>query len=588
MLKFRFYFFQLIACIVPFCATAGFKVKDSATVFNSLDSLYKIEGENNPSKGLSISQRQLEIAKLLANDTLIVKAGINKAECLAILGVLDRSLSAYFDALHIAERVNEVAFEAKILYRMGMVYQTLGDYKQSNEFLERSKALYIRSHHGSDTIIANYELGFNCLATQEHQKGISIIENNLKAAKQINDQTKIVLGLDNLSNIYFDMGKNEQSLAYLLDMLNYPEGFQSNYRKTAVNEHIAELYVAMKQWTPARKYLAETFKYATAINSNDWLFEYYKLLAVVEESTGNFKKALDAHKTYLALKDSVFRKEYDNKIAAMTSVYELDKKQNQITLLEKDKAIAVEKLRQRVWQRNAIIVSSVLLLALIVSGLLTWLQRKTKNMQIAFSRSLISNQEAERQRISRELHDSVGQNILFIKNQLARQPASEQLAPVMEAIAATIDDVRNLSKDLYPNQLEKYGLAAAVDALAEKVSEATGIFVSSDLEEIEPLLSKEAKINFYRVIQECINNVIKHAGAKAVRITGEHTGSKILLTIIDNGKGFDKKILEEKAQRSFGLLNMEERAKMLNGKMDLETSDAGTKITITIPKNHEV
>jgi signal transduction histidine kinase len=153
----------------------------------------------------------------------------------------------------------------------------------------------------------------------------------------------------------------------------------------------------------------------------------------------------------------------------------------------------------------------------------------------------------------------------------------------METITHTMDDIRALSKDLYPNQLEKYGLAAAVDALCEKVAAATGIFVSSDLQEIEPLLGREAVINCYRIIQESLNNIIKHAGATAVRITGTSSDAGLLLCIMDNGSGFDTNALERKSQTSFGLLNMEERAKMLGGKMELQSNKTGTRIYITLP-----
>jgi signal transduction histidine kinase len=155
---------------------------------------------------------------------------------------------------------------------------------------------------------------------------------------------------------------------------------------------------------------------------------------------------------------------------------------------------------------------------------------------------------------------------------------------LMSSVDETLEEVRNISKDLYPNQLEKYGLIAAVDALAEKVKESSNVFVSFDLDAIDKNISADKQINFYRIIQECITNALKHAEASALRITASQMNGNLELVIQDNGKGFDKEILSKKAQLSFGLLNLEERVKHLKGKLILETSPGkGTKYIFSIP-----
>jgi signal transduction histidine kinase len=176
----------------------------------------------------------------------------------------------------------------------------------------------------------------------------------------------------------------------------------------------------------------------------------------------------------------------------------------------------------------------------------------------------------------------VGQNILFIKNQLNSNNRDEIL--LNKSIDDALDEVRNISKDLYPNQLEKYGLSSAVDALAMQINSSTGIFVSSDIQGIDDVLNKNVQINFYRIIQEFVNNTLKHANATAIRITTEHTDKEIILTVQDNGSGFDKAILEAKANKSSGMLNLEERIKMLKGKVDFETEiGKGTKAIFRVP-----
>jgi signal transduction histidine kinase len=270
-------------------------------------------------------------------------------------------------------------------------------------------------------------------------------------------------------------------------------------------------------------------------------------------------------------------------MSAMSTQYELDSKEKTISLLERDKQIQESHLRQQRTERNAIGLIAVLLVAIIWLVIRFRHQRKAEALQEAFSQELIMNQENERRRISRELHDSVGQNILFIKNQLQRQP-QDRPEQLMDSIDAALEEVRNISKALYPNQLEKYGLESAVDALCELTRESSGIFVSHDLSGIDEKLSRDARINFYRIIQECLSNTLKHAEATAVRISTTILPNKVELVVQDNGKGFDKSILERKSQRSFGMINLEERVKMLKGKFDLETAaNKGTKMTFLFP-----
>lgn len=181
------------------------------------------------------------------------------------------------------------------------------------------------------------------------------------------------------------------------------------------------------------------------------------------------------------------------------------------------------------------------------------------------------------------LHDSVGQNILFIKNYIHKHGLNTP--QLDQSIDQSLEEVRNISKDLYPNQLNQYGLGTAVEALCDKVRESTNVFVSSDIQLPEDqMVSKELKINLYRIIQECISNSIKHAAATSIRITGQMIQDRFHLMVQDNGRGFDAELLHNKAATSFGLLNMQERARILSGIFKIESTPGhGTKNQIIVP-----
>jgi signal transduction histidine kinase len=551
--------------------------------FVHLDSVFSATLTNDHVKSLQLSREQMAIARSLKQDSFLMRALINEGSALSTLGIFDSSLKDLYAALKLAETANNLKIKKSACSYIASIYQSMDDPRQSLEFYLKGKAAALQLLPLEDTLKINSEIGFELVAVGERQKGIDLIKQTLQTARQTGNQEQVVWGLDNLANVYADMGENRIALEYQLESLRNPEGLKDNLIKTGLNEHLSEIYVKLREWDNAQKYQKEALKYSRLIGSNDWLFECYKLQAMIDEGRGDYKSALKNHQVYVELKDSVYQQQYNVKMAAMSSLYELENKEKTISLLEKDKQLAAIELEK---QRTRALV--LILILLIGSGFLFLYlrirhQKKINGIREAFSQDLIRTQEAERQRISRELHDSVGQNILFVKNQLQKQGIAGS-GDLLLSMDHALEEVRNISKDLYPNQLEKYGLASAVDALAETTSESTGIFVSHDLEGIDEKLNKEARINCYRIIQECLSNALKHAEATAIRITSELMGDRIQLIVQDNGKGFDKSILEKKAHRSFGMINMEERVKMLRGKFDLETGmQKGTKLTFQIP-----
>lgn len=203
-------------------------------------------------------------------------------------------------------------------------------------------------------------------------------------------------------------------------------------------------------------------------------------------------------------------------------------------------------------------------------------QRKKKIEQKKYTMALLEAQEKDRKRVSKELHDGVGQKLLLIKNSLTLNPTKTS-----GLVDSTIEDIRSISRNLHPMQLEKFGLTKAIENMVEDLNELTSIFFSDEIDNIDDFFPKEKEIYLYRIIQECINNIIKHSDATAARIIAKKEGNKVIVTIQDNGKGFN---LDEslKKQKSFGLKSLQERVDFLKGKIIFNTEEnKGTIVTIT-------
>ena len=208
-----------------------------------------------------------------------------------------------------------------------------------------------------------------------------------------------------------------------------------------------------------------------------------------------------------------------------------------------------------------------------------------KANQERFSRQLLDTQESERKRIARELHDSLGQNLLVIKNgliQLDGQEGNGKVEQLADITDQALTEVREISADLHPYQLDRLGLNKTIAGMVRRVSESSGIILNFESDELRKKLSKKVEINLYRVIQEAVNNIIKHSGASEGKITIALKDEKVNIDIKDNGQGF---VVGQKSKTGgLGLTGMAERLKIIDGELKITSAPGeGSLIEIFAP-----
>jgi two-component system sensor histidine kinase UhpB len=232
--------------------------------------------------------------------------------------------------------------------------------------------------------------------------------------------------------------------------------------------------------------------------------------------------------------------------------------------------------------------------ALALNAMLDHVQQYEDRVQ-DLSASVMRAQEDERARIARELHDQIGQALTFLLVRLKIIEASPQAVAVQSdlqdlraAVSDAIDQVRRLALDLRPPALDQLGLLPALRALARDFSERTRSAVQIDLPEDAPELPLERATAIYRVVQESLTNIAKHAEAKAVTVSMRLVEGAIELHIADDGRGFDLRAVRMSERRKegpgLGLFGMEERVRLLGGTLTIETQPGdGTLVHAVIP-----
>ncbi len=211
----------------------------------------------------------------------------------------------------------------------------------------------------------------------------------------------------------------------------------------------------------------------------------------------------------------------------------------------------------------------------------------------SLSRRLIESEETERRRISRELHDQTGQSLTAIKMNLERalrDSGSVQIARRLNEslgmIEQTITEIRDLARDLRPSLLDDLGLVPALRSYCNLMADRLGISVEFVAEVATDRLDPKVETTCYRVAQEALTNVAKHARATHVRVELCLRGTDLNLLIVDDGSGFNvtQALTQAAAGASIGVLGMRERAALIGGKVSITSgSGLGTEVRAVIP-----
>ncbi|HEX6134468.1 MAG TPA: sensor histidine kinase [Longimicrobiales bacterium] len=200
----------------------------------------------------------------------------------------------------------------------------------------------------------------------------------------------------------------------------------------------------------------------------------------------------------------------------------------------------------------------------------------------------LTAQEEERKRIARELHDGIAQTLAALRVQLriARAAPPDTRLEVLERVSAGMaeatEEVRRIAQGLRPPALDMLGLSPAIESYARTVAEATGMTIDTDIAATDGVLSPEAELALYRIVQEALANAARHSGARSARVDLDVGRNAVNVVVSDTGSGFS--VDQEMKLGGLGLFGMQERGAYVGGAVDIESEPGhGTRVRVTIP-----
>jgi signal transduction histidine kinase len=527
------------------------------------------------------------------------------------LGNYDKALENYFAALKIQEELHEKTHKKIDLYSMAASYDGIGGVLS---------------------------------AEKNYKKALEYYKKLLDAVEALDRKDKVIIALNNLGNVYMHLEKNDSSLFFhnkalalavkTADSINIASSLTDIgeiYRKTKEYDKameamqkasvilkqsnnrvwIGELYndigailTEQKQYTESIRYLKDAMGLLKETGNKNKIKDIYYNLARAYEGTGDYKNAFENYRQHALYKDSLFNSDMMARTTEMQAKYETEKKEKEIA----DQNQRIDEQRFQLIELLIIAVSIIIILLLI--GFLFYTRHRTKQKALLDKmlldeqkmriKAVIDAQEEDRKRIAKDLHDSVGQLLFILKMNLekAGKEAENKLSSagltILKESGRVVDEanieLRNIALKMMPRTLNETGISGAINDLLDKTLKNTSIKYNFETTSPHKKLDEFIEIGVFRIFQEILSNIIKHANASEINMQLHTSGSQLIVIIENDGKEFNFDIKTAKARipktgnTGMGLLNIAIRAEALNGTVLYEAApEKGTITTIRIP-----
>lgn len=566
-------------------------VKGAAVALNNIGNIYFHQSDY--AKALENYYLSLELRKNIDDTKGIADCYINIGSVYNNIAEYEKALDSYLKSLKLFESLNNKEGIAGAYTNIGCFYLDRKEYNKSLENHIASSKLFEQINNKQGISLAYSNIGLTYFLLKEYDKALENNLKSLKVAQEINNQRGFAECYNNIGNIY---GAKKE---YINALSSYTSAFKifsqigDIKNKAWLCFSIAGIYQEQNNEIEAEHWLFDGLTLAKKVGNPEMLQGFYKSLFELYEKKVDQSQAYKFHKLYSAYKDTIFNNSNNRLIAEMQAKYETDRK-------EKELKIKSQELREQEIllskNRTLLTLISVGALLIIVLGWFIFyryrinIQLKNKSetlkQQKQNAQAIIEAQEQERKRIAQDLHDGMGGSLAAIKVELMHIQSSRSDLPVLDKVISGLgdacNDVRTISHNLTPLSFMNRTYIESVRDLIERFSIPGKMNITFDYFPAEGLnsLPGNIKINSYRIIQELLNNISKHANATRVELGISIHKDELCIIVEDNGKGFDPGT----DTKGIGLINIKSRLDIDNGKLTIDSKiNRGTTFNISIP-----
>lgn len=551
------------------------------------------ENSTDPEKMLVYSEELIKESRKMDSARCLFLGYLEKGNALRYKSDLSNALESYFQAAKLITRKGQLG----VTYiAIADVYSIMVNHDNAVEYYQKAIAILKTEKDSVNVASALYNLGDHYLNIGKLDSAQIYTMQSQLLFNKIGDQLGEAYCLGNLGKIYSKSGNDLQgevnlnkAISLLQDINEFP----------AICEYLismSEIYHDKKDNLKAKNYALKSLELAKRYGLKKEVGDANLKLSEVYEDAGDHLKSLIFYKEYIKYRDSVSNIKSVQQMADLRTDFEVSKKQKEVDLLE-------TRNRLRIAERNGFVFASLLLAALLIASFYFYTQKVKRNKMIVAQKmqeaeinhqkdllqSVITSQEAERKRIGMDLHDEVGAALSTLRIKIEKNAgddakAGEQAANFKSDIDKIITNMRNISHSLSPRISGSFGFYDAVYELSDNVNRSGKInmLVNFDEDTLPAFANEQAPMAIYRVLSELINNTLKHASAKNIKLAVDVAGDKMEINYQDDGIGISQKT--DTDSKGMGMQNIESRLGIIGADWQIKNPDTGGyEVVISVP-----
>ncbi|HCZ34585.1 MAG TPA: hypothetical protein DHV26_01505 [Cytophagales bacterium] len=549
------------------------------------------ESQSNYAKALELELEALTLRKQIGDDLKTANTLNNLGIIYDEMGDYKKALEYYYQARKIYEDLENDEKIAMVLVNIAIVLKAQGEYKQVAQSYYEALAIYTKTQNAFGVAVCHANLGSVYYYMKQYDSALYYSNLGTEEFQKQNIRQFLPTTLCNAGMAYHKLGNTEKALVYLDRSKALNREFDNKKEVAFVLIYQAGVYKNEGELTIAENLASEALEIALQIQALQQVMDARLVLAEIKASKKQFADAYKEYHEYVLVKDSLFQKEKSKQMAELQTQYETVKKENEILLLTQENQLKDSRLAQSM---QAIIILLVVLALILALGYL-WKNRLRLKQQAELQatraalregqlKAVIASQEEERKRFAADLHDGFGQMISALRLSLSKEKIEK---PTVEHALGVLNDmnleIRNIAFNLMPQVLVKNGLDEALKEFAARINRAESVSVAVQTFDLDANMPDELRIALYRICQEWVNNILKYGQANQVTIQMVQHPQELVLTIEDDGVGFDLTALT--SGHGNGWKNINSRLHMIKGSIEVDTTPGrrGTTMVATVP-----
>jgi len=561
--------------------------------------LYRVKGQHDLAR--NYDWKALDAAYQSKNNEDIGRVFNNIANTFYYQNELDSSITYYLKSLAYLEKTKKYYPISMVYGNLAMIFNHQHQYSKALQLARKSLQFVNMVKPDMNALGTAYNNcgdafgGLNLLDSQQcyYKKALSCFNMD-------NDFTNLTVLFRSMADVELKRSNYKLAQSFADSSLKYSKIVGNNYEIGLALIRSCDVALKSNNIKYAEQFILEAENYIQS--DKNWMLhkDWNLQMSYLKRKQNKFNEALRFYDNYILFRDSIEDDETNNRMSQLEEKYQSNKKQSEIIQLLNEKKIQQLTIRQK--NVGLYILLGILLSLSIITFLFIKNSRRKQQLaehqllqlqqekELEATKTILKVQEEERGRVAKDLHDGLGGMLSGIKlnlsamkgNVILQQQDAGLFAKSIEQLDNAISEMRRVAHNMMPESLLKFGLPQAIQDYCESLNESKEIQVTFNNLNLHERLENSIEIVMYRIIQELINNVIKHAQAQYIFIQLSKNEHQLTLTVEDDGKGFDVKNIN--TVKGFGLTNIQSRVNYLKGKLDIDSSEGkGTSIFIEIP-----